>query len=262
MGEIDKAQPTTVADVHPGLPAFECQRQPSSGVGVLDNQAGSYLAKDLALRLETGITHDNLAQYRLDIKSVNSYAKSNPDKADAFVGAIETQLGKDGMSRSAILFHLYSISDGAGLSKLDITTARNTPSANLLEQNFLKAGESSYDQLPKRWFGSSAAVSGIKAEIEQSKINDLPRNNLRNFFAKEDGVSLYDRVKDKDGNIEYGAIDRMLQTDLTPLQRSVLEFMNDRQSHWTLDNLWNGRNMSKENLHQLARSYKMTVEEP
>ncbi len=80
-------------------------------------------------------------------------------------------------------------------------------------------------------------VSGIKAEIEQSKINDLPRNNLRNFFAKEDGISLYDRVKDKDGNIEYGAIDRMLQTDLTPLQRSVLECMNDHQSHWTLDNL-------------------------
>ncbi len=216
-------------------------------------------ANKIGLEIETSIAHDNLEQYRLSMGHANEYMKAHPDQQDVFKYEVEAKLGRDGYTPAATKMELMADANGSTIPKLEIEGLKNSPDKNPIERDLLAAAAMNYDSLPP-WFLSlkisNASVSKIHDQLKEEQEKLLPGNHLRNFFEKDaSGLSLYDRVKDNEGNIKYGAISGLLNQNLDPLQRDVLTFMDQQQHHY---NFWNwiyGGNMTKGELEQLATTH-------
>jgi hypothetical protein len=88
----------------------------------------------------------------------------------------------------------------------------------------------------------------------------LPNTQIRNFFDKNDqDISLYDRVKDVDGNIRYGAIEELRNSITDPAQRSALDFIDQQQSNRYY--LFGSRGMTQTDLASFVRQHNMNLNE-
>jgi|688.fasta_scaffold436481_2 hypothetical protein len=236
-------------------------------MAVTDNWAPRNETKESAnrigLEIETSVAHDSLQNYRLAMGHASEFMKAHPEQRDIFKYEIEAKLGRDGATSAVIDFELVHADTGAGstISKQQISDAKYNPDLNALQKDLLNAAEKNYDQLPPYFWSLSltnASMSGIRSRLQNEQQSLLPGNQIRNFFAQdEQGTSLYERVKDENGNIRYGAIAELKKRSLDGNQRDTLESIEKYQSNRYY--FFGDRGMSREDLATVVESNNMNI---
>ncbi len=167
-------------------------------------------AQRIGLEIETAVAHDNLQDYRMAMNHATEYMKSHPQQRDIFKNEVEARFKRDGAFAGIIDFELvHADTDGEStISRQQISEAKMSRSANAIQKDLLTEAEENYDLLPPYFWSlnlTNASRSKITERLHEEQQRLLPGNQLRNFFEKdEEGYSLYDRVKDENGNVRYG----------------------------------------------------------
>ncbi len=222
-------------------------------------------AQRIGLEIETSVARDNLQDYRIAMNRATEYMQRNPDQRDIFKYELAAKLGRDGATAAVVDFELVHADTGAGstVTRKQINEAKFSPLTNALQKDLLSAAEGNYDQMPPYFLSlsiSNASMSGIRSRLQDSQQNLLPGNQIRNFFEKDaQGVSLYDRVKDENGDIKYGAVQELQKRSLNANQRSVLEAIDKYQSNRYF--FFGDRGMTKSELASVVKSYKMDMDD-
>lgn len=222
-------------------------------------------AHRIGMEIETAVANDNLQEYRAAMNRATEYMKSHPEQRDIFKYEVEAKLGRDGATAAVVDFELVHADTGAGatISRKQISDAKFSPATNPLQKDLLNAAEGNYDQLPPYFWSLSltnASMSKIRDRLQSEQQSLLPGNRIRNFFEKDNqGFSLYDRVKDENGNIKYGAVADLQNRSLDQRQRDVLSFIDGYQSNRYY--LFGSRGMTKEDLSSVVKSHNMNLDE-
>ncbi|MFN8555378.1 MAG: hypothetical protein U0103_28260 [Candidatus Obscuribacterales bacterium] len=238
-------------------------------MSVTDNWTPRHDTKESAHRIgmeiETAVATDNLHQDRVAMNHATDYMTSHPEQQDIFKYEVEAKLGRDGATAAVVDFELVHADTGAGatISKKQISDAKFSPLTNPLQKDLLNAAEGNYDQLPPYFWSLSltnASMSKIRDRLQSEQQSLLPGNQVRNFFERDNqGNSLYDRVKDENGNIKYGAVADLQNRSLDQGQRDVLSYIDKYQSNRYY--LFGSRGMTKDDLASVVESHNMNLDE-
>lgn len=222
-------------------------------------------AHRIGMEIETAVATDNLQEYRVAMNRASEYMKSHPEQQDIFKYEVEAKLGRDGATAAVVDFELVHADTGAGatISRKQISDAKFSASINPLQKDLLNAAEGNYDQLPPYFWSLSltnASMSKIRDRLQSEQQSLLPGNQVRNFFERDNqGNSLYDRVRDENGNIKYGAVADLQSRSLDQRQRDVLSYIDKYQSNRYY--LFGSRGMTKDDLASVVESHNMNLDE-
>jgi hypothetical protein len=171
-------------------------------------------ALDTAHHIESAVASGNSAEYDKAMTEVNQYRNTHYSQgASMYMSAIKQKLEDDHTLPQVALFdakaHFNDIDkNGDGkLSGGEVAKYRGREGANDLQQALAQNFAEKFDDLKRKesFWGLSDDITHSRLEKGLNNANDT--SAIAHLFEKNDsGISLYDRLKDKNGNIPHGAL--------------------------------------------------------
>lgn len=205
-------------------------------------------AKETADHIETAVKRGDSNGYNSAMQEVNKFRDTHkPEETRAYVAAITKKFEEDKVLPTVALFEGKEAfkkidTDGNGrLTKAELDAYGNRRDVNELQQNLIGNIQQKYDQIRnynqswENWHGGNSDAISNK-DVEKGLAQQRGLNNL--FAKNADGTSLYDRISNKDGNIEPGKLNDLLKLGkdnkgwITPEDKESLQMLKDNESIW------------------------------
>jgi len=207
------------------------------------NHSDAETSTQVAQRLETAVTSNDSDAYNSAMKEVQKFSRSHsPHDSQAMIGAITKKLEDDQCLPRLALYEtkknfdsIDSNRDGK-LNSFEITNFKQVGTRNGLSRNMIADVEGKIDQI-----GHKEGVWGFRSSVISREDLDgrlSTSNKLAHLMEKgQDGMSLYDRLKDKDGNIP--TIGKILDLDkkdpailkLSDEDRETLKYLQSERKY-------------------------------
>lgn len=229
--------------------------------------------RQTAQHIESAVMHCDDTQYqRAVVDEVNEFRWSRTEsETTAYIAGINKQLKADQMLPAVALFDANSNfkkmdadkSDYVNIAELD--KYKSNPDLNDLQRGFVGYVQARYDRIRNYNTSWETAFGGNNEAISQddTAIGSAQQRSLVDLFAKgDDGISLYDRLKDKNGNIDRDKMGSLARLDLehspkwmTAADRSTLWVMYD----WKLAPFGVG-SLKRSEIDQMAKQNGTSLE--
>lgn len=182
-------------------------------------------AQQTAKHIESAVMHtDENAYAHAAVDEVNTFRQNHTAaETTAYVTSVTKQLETDQMLPAVALFDAtknFKKMDADGsdfVSKTELSKYKSNPELNDLERNLVGYLQSVYDRARNYNTSWETKFGGNNEALSQddTAVGSAQQRALVDLFAKAaDGTSLYDRLKDDDGNIKRDKMGKLLKLDL------------------------------------------------
>jgi arsenate reductase-like glutaredoxin family protein len=229
-------------------------------------------ATEIATSIESAVRKDDNPSYGNALAEVDKFRLTHSaDETQKLVGAITKKLEEDKMLPRVSLFEAkrdfdrIDVSGDGNLKVRELNAFKGQRDVNDLQQKFVEQVASNFDGISKHnteWSTESGITAqDLEAGIKSAAEREQREAALTNLFKKnESGVSLYDKLKDADGNIPPNAIGKLQELDkqnakvlgLSDQDRASLELLNANKSVNQKVNYF-ADDMKKEDLKKLCQ---------
>jgi len=232
-------------------------------------------AIDTANKIETAVRTNDKAGYDNAMTEVNKFRESHsPAEMKAYTGTVTAKLEADKVLPTVSLFEAQNSFDRISLGsnrlergKLDLYKHRDD--VNDVQKAFISNIEERYDKIRMISTWGENFYGGNADDIHRNDINEGVKEQQAqmNLYAPgKDGVSLIDKLKDKDGNIPHGTISNLLDLEkqhpgqyLSPEDKKSLEDISSKRG-W-LSYIPFRDDVSKERLADMATNSAIKPED-
>ncbi|HEY9714133.1 MAG TPA: hypothetical protein V6C72_11725 [Chroococcales cyanobacterium] len=215
-------------------------------------------ADSTASRLESAARNNDQNGYSNVMSEVNDYraTHSNAQSSD-FMKEVTNKLIADNALPAVSLFEAKNdmnqidVSGDGNIQRGELAAYERTNDVNDLQKTLLDNVSSNFDNVSQSgdsWIGklfdtrNDINSDDLDQGIQTSNRESAGTSALNSLFTKNDqGVSLYDRLKDENGDIPNGAIDQFLAMDkanpnalgLSDSDRDALKYLDSQKSVWS-----------------------------
>ncbi len=232
-------------------------------------------ATDTANKIETAVRTNDKAGYDNAMTEVNKFRESHtPAEMKAYTSTITQKLEADKVLPTVSLFEAQNSFDKIALGsnrlekgKLDLYKHRDD--VNDVQKAFITNIEDRYDNIRMISTWGENFYGGNADDIHRDDINDGVKEQQAqmNLYAPgKDGISLIDKLKDKDGNIPNSTIANLEQLEkqhpgqyLSPEDKKSLEDLSSKRSWYSY--LPGTDDVSKERLGKMAKDSAVQPED-
>lgn len=207
-------------------------------------------ANEIATKIESAVRSDDNQSYSNALEEVDKYRASHTqEETNQLVGSIAKKLEEDKLLPRVSLFEAkrefdkIDVGGDGTLQVRELNAFKGQRDVNELQQKFIDHVVQNFDTVGDHksdWSSdSSIAMTELDAGIKAAADREQRETALKNLFQKDaKGTSLYDKLKDDNGNIPPQAIGNLLDMDkqnpkvlgLTDQDRASLKFLNESKT--------------------------------